>query len=100
MKIIISRNYLHRQHSGLLRKVKQSWNSFFRALKAYRKNPKLFNGIPKPPKYKYRDGEFILIFTNQQCYINNRILKFPKIMNLEVITILDNVDLREVRIIH
>ena len=31
--------------------------------------------------------------------IDNKILKFPKIMNLEVETRLDNVDLREVRII-
>ncbi|PYB67441.1 transposase, partial [Thermoplasma sp. Kam2015] len=45
------------------------------------------------------DGEFILIFTNQQCSIDNGILKFPKIMDLEVKTRLDDVDLREVRII-
>ena len=82
-----------------IKKVKESWSLFFRALKAYRKNPELFNGIPRPPKYKYRDAEFILIFTNQQCRIENGILKFPKIMNLELKTRLENVDLREVRII-
>ncbi|CAC11177.1 hypothetical protein [Thermoplasma acidophilum] len=31
-----------------IKKVKQSWNSFFRALKAYKKHPELFNGVPKP----------------------------------------------------
>ena len=41
----------------------------------------------------------MLIFTNQQCSINNGILKLPKIMNLEVKIGLENVDLREVRII-
>ena len=41
----------------------------------------------------------MLIFTNQQCSIVGGILKFPKIMNLEVKTRLENVDLREVRII-
>ena len=83
-----------------IKKVKDSWNSFFRALKSYKKNPELFTGVPKPPKYKYKDGEFILIFTNQQCHMNNGMLKFPKIMNLEVETGLDNnINLREVRII-
>ncbi|MGC8693752.1 MAG: hypothetical protein ACP5RY_05810, partial [Thermoplasmata archaeon] len=38
-------------------------------------------------------------FSNQQCHIENGILRFPKIMNLEVKTKLKNVDLREVRII-
>ncbi|PYB68791.1 transposase [Thermoplasma sp. Kam2015] len=83
-----------------IKKVKESWNYFFRALKTYKKHPELFDGIPKPPKYKNKDGEFILIFTNQQCSIDNGILKFPKIMDLEVKTRLDdNTDLREVRII-
>jgi len=56
--------------------------------------------MPGIPKYKEKDGEYSLIFTNQQCYIENGILKFPKIINLEVKTRLDgNIDLREVRII-
>ena len=82
-----------------IKKVKQSWTSFFGALRSYKKNPELFNGVPKPPKYKHRNGEFMLIFTNQQCSIAHGILKFPKIMDLEVITRLDDIDLREVRII-
>ncbi len=83
-----------------IKKVKDSWNSFFKALKSYRKNPELFLGVPKPPKYKHRDGEFMLVFTNQQCHMDNGMLKFPKIMNLEVRTGLDNnMDLREARII-
>ena len=82
-----------------IKKVKQSWTSFFGSLRSYKKNPELFNGVPKPPKYKHRNGEFMLIFTNQQCSIDNKILKFPKIMDLEVETRLDDIDLREVRII-
>jgi putative transposase len=61
-----------------IKKVKQSWASFSGSLRAYKKNPELFNGVPKPPKYKHRNGEFILIFTNQQCPIGDGILKFPK----------------------
>ena len=83
-----------------IKKVKQSWTSFFGALRSYKKNPELFNGVPKPPKYKHKNGEFMLIFTNQQCSIAHGILKFPKIMDLEVETRLDdNANLREVRLI-
>ena len=82
-----------------IKKVKQSWTSFFGALRSYKKNPELFNGVPKPPKYKHKNGEFMLVFTNQQCSITHGILKFPKIMDLEVETRLGNVNLREVRVI-
>ena len=51
------------------------------------------------PEYKEKNGEFILIFTNQQCIIENGMLKFPKIVNMEVKTRLDDVNLREVRIV-
>jgi len=82
-----------------IKKVKQSWNSFFKATRTWKKHPEKFTGMPKPPKYKNKSGEFMLIFTNQQCKIEDGILKFPKIMNLEVKTRLENVNLREVRII-
>ncbi|MEM0142478.1 MAG: transposase [Candidatus Parvarchaeum sp.] len=83
-----------------IKKVTQTWNSFFKAVKSYKKHPKNFSAMPKPPKYKSKNGEFILTFTNQQCSIHDGILKFPKKMGLEVKTRLDqNIDLREVRII-
>ena len=59
-----------------IKKVKQSWTSFFGAMRSYKKNPELFNGVPKPPKYKHKNGEFMLIFTNQQCPIAHGILKY------------------------
>ncbi|MGC8561977.1 MAG: RNA-guided endonuclease InsQ/TnpB family protein [Thermoplasmata archaeon] len=82
-----------------IKKVVQSWNSFFKAMRAWKKHPEKFMGMPKPPKYKNNDGEFMLIFTNQQCHIDDGILIFPKIMNMEVETRLKDVELREVRII-
>jgi len=82
-----------------IKKVKEAWNSFFKAMKEWKKHPEKFTEMPKPPKYKNKKGEFILVFTNQQCKIEDGILKFPKIMNLEVKTRLENVNLREVRII-
>ena len=82
-----------------IKKVKQAWNSFFKALRAWKKHPESFMGKPEIPKYKAKNGEYMLIFTNQQCKIDNKVLKFPRIMNLEVETRLDDVNLREVRII-
>lgn len=55
--------------------------------------------MPNLPHYKEKDGEYILVSTNQQCRIENGVLKFPKIMNMEVKTRLNDVNLREVRII-
>nr|MDA8143095.1 transposase [Thermoplasmatales archaeon] len=82
-----------------IRKVKQAWNSFFGSIREYRKHPEKFSGRPKPPGYKEKNGEFLLIFTNQQCSMENGILKFPKIMELDVRTRLNGVNLREVRIV-
>ncbi|MHB1708072.1 MAG: hypothetical protein ACYCT2_01160 [Thermoplasmataceae archaeon] len=59
-------------------KVKQAWNSFFKSIKDFKKHPEKYLGRQKMPKYKNKDGEFLLIFTNQQCSIENGILKFPK----------------------
>ena len=82
-----------------IRKVSMAWITFFKSLKAWKKHPEKFLGTPKPPKYRNKDGEFMLIFTNQQCRLDDGILKFPKIMNLEVETRLKDVELREARIV-
>ncbi|MFP3318020.1 MAG: hypothetical protein RXP98_02395 [Thermoplasmata archaeon] len=68
-------------------------------MKEWKKHFEKFTEMPKPPKYKNKNGEFLLVFTNQQCKIEDGLLKFPKIVGLEVETRLENVNLREVRII-
>ncbi|MHB1440602.1 MAG: hypothetical protein ACYCWK_07770 [Cuniculiplasma sp.] len=65
-----------------IKKVKHAWDSFFRSIKEYRKHPEKYHGRPKIPQYKNINGEFLLIFTNQQCSIKNRILKFLGIVNM------------------
>jgi putative transposase len=35
-----------------IKKVKQAWNSYIKALRAWKKRPESFVGKPKPPKYK------------------------------------------------
>jgi putative transposase len=83
----------------ILRLLDKSWKAYFKSFKAWLAHPEDFFGKPKPPKYKAKNGEHILVFTNQQCKIIDGILKFPKIVGLELKTRLSNVDLREVRII-
>jgi len=82
-----------------LKLLDKSWKSYFMAFKAWLAHPEDFLGKPKPPKYKDKNGEHIIVFTNQQCKIVNGIVKFPKIVGFELKTRLTDVDLREVRII-
>ena len=78
----------------------KSWKGFFKSIKEWKIHSEKFLSKPNPPHYKKKNGEHILIFTNQQCKIENNILKFPKKVNLKIKTRLsDNTDLREVRII-
>ena len=45
-----------------IKKVKEAWGSFLKALKVYKKHPELFTGLPRPPKYKHKDGEIYVNF--------------------------------------
>lgn len=84
-----------------LRRIDKSWKGTFKGIKEYKKNPGKFLGKVKLPKYKPKDGEAILIFTNQQCEIKDGNLAFPKNLNLSQIKtrLPNNTNLREVRII-
>lgn len=52
-------------------------------MKAYKKNPSLFNGRPKIPKYRDKDGHSVCIFTNQQVKFKDGFIHFPKQTNLK-----------------
>jgi len=83
-----------------LRILDRNWKSFFRAIKDWKKHPDKFLGRPKPPRYKKKSGEFLLIFTNQQCKIRNGEIRFPEKVGLRIKTRLDDkTDLREIRIV-
>lgn len=66
----------------VLRLLEQDWLSYYENIKKWRaeraKNSKNCREKPKIPKYKKKDGETIVIFTNQQCKIMDRWLIFPK----------------------
>jgi putative transposase len=62
----------------ILRLLSKSWKGFFKYVKDYAKHPEKYLGEPRIPGYKEKDGEFILIFSNQQVRIDNGFLIFPE----------------------
>lgn len=58
--------------------VFEAWTSFFRALKAYRKDKSKFKSNPKPPKYKDKNGYFMAVFTYQSSRIKDNKIHFSK----------------------
>ena len=86
----------------ILRLLDKAWKSFFRAIKEWKRHPEKFKKKPRSPKYKKKNGEHLLVFTNQQCRIKNNMLLFPKkfICDCAITTrLVDTTDLREVRLI-
>ena len=84
----------------VLKLLDRNWTSFFRAIKECKKDKSKFKGKPKPPRYKPKNGESVLVFTNQQVKLKDRILRFPKKVGLEIKTrLLEETDIREVRMI-
>ena len=83
----------------ILKLVIKNWKSYFRANKDYRKNSQKYKRKPKIPKYKEKNTESIVIFTNQQCKIKGGYLYFPKKVNLEPIKIRIKEKLKEVRVL-
>ena len=61
-----------------LRLLDKNWKSFFEAIKEWGKNKDKFLGRPKLPKYKAKDGNAILIMTNQNVRLEDNILVFPR----------------------
>jgi len=80
--------------------IDKSWKSFFKAIREWKTHPEKFLKKPNPPHYKRKDGEHVLVFTNQQCRIKDGQIIFPKKAGLKIKTRLsDSTNLREVRII-
>jgi len=82
-----------------LKLLDKAWKSYRREHADWFKHPEKYLAEPRIPKYKRKNGEHIVVFTNQRCKIINGILKFPKKVHFQLKTRLNNVDLRQVRII-
>ncbi|HEC41026.1 hypothetical protein LCGC14_0659510 [marine sediment metagenome] len=93
------RNLPSQTSQQLFKLLMKNWRSYFKAIQDYRKNPQKYKKKPKIPRYKKKNGESIVIFTNQQCKIKDGNLHFPKRVNLEQIRTIIKEKLKEVRII-
>lgn len=69
----------------------RNWKSFFSATKDYKDNHSKYKGRPKLPSYKNKDGQNIVLFTGQQCYVKEGRIKFPKSVYKSLKTKVDNV---------
>ncbi|MHA2252804.1 MAG: hypothetical protein ACXAD7_20750 [Candidatus Kariarchaeaceae archaeon] len=58
----------------------KAWKSYFKEIKAYKKDPAKFLARPKPPKYKKK--QFGLYLTKYQVSLKESILCFPENMDL------------------
>lgn len=62
----------------ILRLVMKNWKSYWKAFKEYQKDPTKYLGRPKMPNYKIKNGESIVIFTNQNTRFKDGKIFFPK----------------------
>ncbi|MFX1237717.1 MAG: RNA-guided endonuclease InsQ/TnpB family protein [Promethearchaeota archaeon] len=83
----------------VLKLVDKNWKSFFQAMKEWKSHPERFRGRPRPPKYKEKGGEFVVVFTNQQGRIKEGFLHFPKRSQLPPVKTRIKEGLRQVKIV-
>ena len=83
----------------VLKIVDRAWKSFFNSYKDWKYHPEKYFGRPNLPRYKKKNGEFVVIFTNQQCRIKNGFLCFPKKSGLAAIQTRINRGLHQARIV-
>ena len=62
-----------------LRLLEKNWKSFFSAIKDWKLCPEKYLGRPKLPRYRAKDGRFVLILTNQNCKLKDSRIVFPKV---------------------
>ena len=62
----------------VLRLLDKNWKSFFTAIKDWKEHKEKYLGRPKMPKYKKKDGKFMLVLTNQNCRLKGAEIIFPK----------------------
>ena len=61
---------------GTLRILDKNWKSFFVAIKDWSNNPSKYLGRPKLPKYKAKDGRFILSLDSNKVKLKDDWIHF------------------------
>jgi putative transposase len=57
------------QPKQVLKQVDRNFKSFFHAMKEWKKNPSKYQGMPRLPHYKRKNGRNMVYFTSLQCRI-------------------------------
>ena len=65
----------------ILKLLEKDWKSFFTAIKDWSKHKDKYQGRPKLPKYKSKNGKHILVLTNQNVRLKEDGLVFPKVFD-------------------
>jgi len=68
----------------ILKLLDKDWTSYFKSLKLYKKDHSKFKSCPRPPRFKKRNSENILIYTNQICQIKNGFLILSKELKIYI----------------
>lgn len=63
----------------ILRLIDRNWKSFFKSIKDWSKHKEKYLGKPKMPKYLKKNGNYLLVLTNQNCKIRDDKISFPKV---------------------
>ncbi len=58
----------------ILQLLEQMWKSFFNSTADWKKHPEKYFKKPRPPKYKRKEGEFIVPFRKSQINLTNKLL--------------------------
>ena len=61
---------------GTLRILDKNWKAFLKAIKDWKKNPSKYLGRPKIPKYKDKDGRFLLSLDSNKVKLKNGYVYF------------------------
>lgn len=61
---------------GTLRILDKNWKAFFKAIKDWKKNPSKYLGRPKIPKYKDKNGRFLLSLDSNKVKLKNGYVYF------------------------
>ena len=61
---------------GTLMVLDKNWKAFFKAIKDWKKNPSKYLGRPKIPKYKDKDGRFVLSLDSNKVKLKDGYVYF------------------------
>ena len=82
----------------ILKKLDKNWKSFFRSIKDWKKNPKKYKGMPRPPHY-IKEDKYNLIYDCKRFQIKYNLIHLAKGININILNQLKNKTIKQIEII-